>query len=496
MECISLPAKGRATSASFVVRSTVSVNEMSEEKPSRPIRILLFGLLGTALLWAIMTHSFVAALTRVEPTYALLVRPDDPGVLEALADRSIDRLRSVTAPGAAPTRFGFKATSGPPSGTATANEGQGPTVDEIARTKAGLQEWAEAMLAQEPGNVRALVVLGELNRDRDKSDAAAVFLRSSARRSIREPVPLAWLIDDAIEKQDWPMVMQHADILMRMHPRTISHLTPLIARLAESPETALLVKEALRTSPTWRTAFFADLPAAVTDARTPLDLFLAIKDTSPPTISEIRGYLNFLIQRKYFDLAYYTWLQFLPPQQLASVGLMVNGSFETKPSDLPFDWTLPLDGTASVSIASRPDRPTARALVVHFGHGRVELGGTSQLLRLQPGNYQLEGEAQGDVVGRRSVRWRVTCLENQKTVGQSDMFLGEMISWKAFSFAVNVPATGCTAQRLSLDLDARSPTERFVSGAIWFDDLSIRRVSSAAQQPTGALAPQGPRRQQ
>ena len=472
---------------------------MSEEKPPRRVRFLLFGLVGAGLLWAIVNHSFVAALARLEPTYALLIRPDDPGVLEALADRSIDRMRRVTASGASPARFGFTGTGGQPGITAPANEGKGPQwldADENARTKADLQEWAVAMLAQEPGNVRALVLLGELKRDGGDDDAAAVFMRSSAQRSIREPVPQAWLIDDAIEKQDWPLVMRHADILMRMHGRTVPHLTPLIARLAETPETSSLVKDALREAPTWRTAFFTELPAAVTDARTPLELFLAIKDTrTPPTIAEIKAYLTFLIQRKYFDLSYYTWLQFLPPQQLASVGPLVNGSFETRPSGLPFDWTLPVGGTASVSIARRPDRPTAYGLVINFGHGRVELGGTSQLLRLQPGDYQLEGEVQGDVVGRRSVRWRVTCLESQAMVGQSDMFVGEMVSWKAFSFAVIVPETGCAAQRLSLDLDARSPIERLVSGSIWFDEMSIRRGTGAMQQPTGSLAPQSQPRQ-
>jgi hypothetical protein len=472
---------------------------MSEKRPTRPIRLLFFGLVAVGLLWAVVNHSLVAALVRYEPTYALLVRPDDPGVLEALTDRAIDRVRRVPPSGAASARFGFTGASGRP-GASPAPDGKGPAqwpeIDDSAGSKADLQQWAETILAQEPGNVRALVVLGELKRDGGDSDAAAVFMRSSAQRSVREPVPQAWLIDDAIERQDWPLVMRHADILMRMHARTIPHLTPLIARLAETPETASLVKDALRESPTWRTAFLTELLGSVADARTPLELFLALKDTSaPPTFAELKGYLNFLIQRKYFDLAYYTWLQFLPPQQLASVGPLVNGSFETPPSGLPFDWTLPVGGTASVSIARRPDRPTERGLVVNFGHGRVELGGTSQLLRLRPGDHQIVGEAQGDVVGRRSVRWRVTCLEDKKLVGQSDMFVGEMVTWTAFSFAVTVPETGCSAQRLSLDLDARSPTERLVSGTVWFDEMAVRRGSGAHHQPTGALAPQSQPRQ-
>jgi hypothetical protein len=464
---------------------------MFEEKPPRRLRFLMFALAGIGLVWAIASHTLVAALSRIEPTYAQLIRADDPAVLEALADRSIEQSRRARAAGIAPARFGFTGTGARPGGPPA----QSSDADDDARLKADLHKWAVAMLAQEPGNARALVLLGELKRDSGDADAAAALMRASAQRSLREPVPQAWLIDDAIEKRDWPAVMRHADILMRLHPRTIPHLTPLLARLAETPETAPLVKDALRELPSWRTAFFAELLGAISDARTPLELFLATKAAQPPTIAEIKGYLNFLIQRKYFDLAYYAWLQFQPEEQLASVGLLSNGSFETRPSGLPFDWTLPISGTASVSIARRQDRPAQRALVVNFGQGRVELGGTSQILRLRPGDYQVAGEAQGDVVGRRSVRWRVTCLDSPAKVGQSDMFLGEMITWTAFSFAVNVPETGCTAQRLSLDLDARSPTERLVSGTIWFDELSIRRGQAAGQQPTGSLAPQSQPRQ-
>jgi len=471
---------------------------MSEEKPPRRLRAVLFGLIAIGLWWAIASHTFVAALTRIEPDLALMVRSDDPGALEAMADRSIDQMRRASTPGAASARFGFTGASGRTA--APSSEGRStskwPESEEAIRMKAELQQWALAILAQEPGNVRALVVLGELKRDSGESETAATFMRASAQRSIREPAPQAWLIDEAIEQRDWPAVMRHADILMRMHKRTVPHLAPLIARLAEVEETVPLVREALRASPPWRTDFLSELTNAASDARTPLGLLLSLKDSStPPTAAEIRAYLGFLVHRKYYDLAYYTWLQLLPQQQLASVGLLVNGSFETKPSGLPFDWTLPVGGSASVSIARRPDRPGARALVVNFGHGRVELGGTSQLLRLRPGDYQVEGEAQGDVVGRRSVRWRVACLDDQKIVGQSDMFIGEMITWAPFSFTVSVPETGCPAQRLSLDLDARSPTERLVSGTIWFDEISIRRGAPAAQPQTGSLPPQSQARQ-
>lgn len=483
-----------------VVRATILTDSIPHELTPRRIgRCLVFAVVGIGLLWAVVSHTLVAALARIAPEWAQIIRLNDPGVLETLTDQLISDLRRAPASSDGTLRLGF---TGDRSGFATLPSGgskvptQGVETDEAVRLKGHLQRWALAMLSQEPGNGRALVLLGELKRDAGEGEAAAALLRASARRSIREPVPQAWLIDDAIEQQDWPTAMRHADILMRMHKRAIPHLVPLLARLAETSETAPLVKAALQHAPPWRGEFMTDVVSAVRDARTPLDLLFALKDTpTPPTLGEIKGYLTFLIQRKYYDLAYYAWLELLPPEQRASVGLLVNGSFERRPSGLPFDWSLPVGGTASVSIARRPDRPDARALVVNFGQGRVELGATTQLIRLPSGDYQVAGEALGDVVGRRSVRWRIACLEDQSIVGQSDMFVGEMLTWTSFSFSVRVPEKGCTAQRLSLDLDARSPTERLVSGTIWFDEMSIRRESSASRSQTGSLPPQSQFRQ-
>ncbi len=78
----------------------------------------------------------------------------------------------------------------------------------------------------------------------------------------------------------------------------------------------------------------------------------------------------------------------------------------------------------------------------------------------------------------------MTCLgEQARQIGESEMILGEIKDWTTFSFAVSVPDAGCAAQRLSLILDARTPSERLVSGSIWFDELSIRREPVTASEP-------------
>jgi hypothetical protein len=52
-------------------------------------------------------------------------------------------------------------------------------------------------------------------------------------------------------------------------------------------------------------------------------------------------------------------------------------------------------------------------------------------------------------------------------------------AWQDFGISFTVPADGCSAQIVRLTLDARSASETFVTGSIWYDDLRIRRDEDA-----------------
>lgn len=434
------------------------------EGAAHPLRLLVVVALGAGLIWAIVTHSLVAALVESRPQLALAIEPDDPGALMALAERAIDQERARVA----------RLVKSKPSTAADADINNAPDPE----LEDDLRRWATTALAQEPGNARALAILGDLARQNGAEGDAAMLFRASARHSVREPLALGWLIEEALKRRDWPEVVRHADAMLRYYPAALAPLSPLLVQLLQDAEAAPAVRDLLATAPPWRREFLPVLLKATIDPRVPLDLFLALKGTAhPPSVQELHQYLAFLIGSRFFDLAYYTWLQFLPPGQLAQAGLLFNGGFENRPSGLQFDWVFARERSGGASIERRGDRSSERALVIRLGPGRAEVDYISQVIRLQPGHYRVQGSAMGNVQGARGMRWRVQCLGAQRQqIAESEMLVGRIAQWTEFSFDVNVPSAACAAQELRLVLDARTPSEQLVSGNIFFDDLSVSRV--------------------
>jgi hypothetical protein len=395
---------------------------------------------GVVLAWLVVANSLVAFLAANAPQAALWLSPGDPDALLNLAESRFD-------PAA-------------------------------AATHADVRAWAEAALAGDPLNPRALRILGQVAHAAGDDGQARALIEAAGRRSVQESWAAHWLLKDAYDRKDYAAALRYADVLLRTRTQALWPVMAFLGRMAEIPEAADGLEKLLATSPPWRRSFFSVLPRAVTDARTPLKLLLAVRETpDAPTLADIRDYLHLLVERKFYDLAYYAWLQFLPASQLAGVGNVFNGSFESAPSGLPFDWKIGGGKGASIGIAERPDRPGERALLVALGPGRVELDGVEQILMLTPGAYRLQAAFRGDLSGPRGLVWRIACVDaSGQPLGQSPMILGAAPAWKEADMTFTVPAKACRAQQLRLFLDARMPSEQLVSGQVWLDDVRISRT--------------------
>jgi len=349
---------------------------------------------------------------------------------------------------------------------------------------AQIEAWAERALLNDPINARAFRILGQLAHAGSDEGRTDVFMQAAAQRSLRESSAVYWMMRKSSLDGNYRAALRYADILLRTRSQAARHVVPMLGKMAEIPGASADLKDFLAKNPPWRSQFFAMLPGRVSDARTPLDLFLSLRNSkAPPTAGNLRSYLDFLIGRGFHELAYYAWLQFLPPEQLGRVGRLFNGDFETTPSGLPFDWVI-LEGTGTaIEVASQPDQPGQSALRLEFGAGRVSFREVTQQVLLTPGTYIFKGKVQADLMSERGLQWLVTCVRVRKPIGASLTVNGSTGGWQDFEFSFSVPETGCPAQVVLLALDARSASEMFVSGSIWYDDLSITRDPTFDRSP-------------
>jgi hypothetical protein len=461
---------------------------------SARFRLLILAPLALFLVWEVITRSLVAYLSDANPELAVRLRSNYPTAVLNIAQATLSRdpsLKNVEPVEPLPRDDSSRLTV-VAKGTQSAKSID-PTVrpeplagDSALSTAidspamAQIRTWAEQALLEDPLNARALRILGQLSRGSSK----AVFMQAAARRSLLESEAVFWLMRENYEDGDYRSAAHYADLLLRTRPSShnaVQAAMAILAKIAEKPAMSGELKQLLASNPLWRSHFFSVLPGNISNATTPLDLLLALRDTpTPPKTSEIGPYLKFLIEHKLYDLAYYSWLQFLSPAQLNKVGLLFNGSFEVNPASLPFDWTFVADSGATIEIADRTDGRGEQALFLEFGGGRVEGLSVSQMVLLAPGDYQFRGTYMADILSQRGLQWRVACAgKSWRVIGESPIVIEAKSDWRDFEFSFTVPTNDCPLQSVQLVFTARSASEQFISGSTWFDDLRIVREKIA-----------------
>jgi tetratricopeptide (TPR) repeat protein len=478
-------------------------------------RTFMLVVAAAILTWLVISRSLAVYFADAAPNAALWLDSQQPEALINLADHALNRPVKVAGTAAADVDRGPK---GQQLGTIEALNRSAAAVQQPQESYKGLVDdkpgaaekanvnlvdlnrefetigldrsvdlsriraEAAAAVMRDPLNPRALRLLGQVaDASRDEPDALKL-MTAAAQISLHETAALYWLLLKSTEARDFKAAIYYADALLRTNPQLAPSVGPVLARFAEQKKAKDLIKTALERNPPWRQMFFAYLVGSVSDPRTPLDLLLTLrKSPTPPDLTVVSDYVNTLITHKLYELAYYTWLQFLPAEQLRTAGFLFNGNFDSKPSGMPFDWKISQGSGVDVDIVHTSDRFDGHALLVDFLYGRVDYRAVRELVLLAPGAYQLDGQYKGKLVGPRGMKWRVACADGGSQIAESPMISGPTSTWKDFRFVFTVPRTGCRAQYVRLDLDARMASEQLVTGSMLFDELHISRV---AKQPT------------
>ena len=462
------------------------------------IRPIVLVAVAVLLAWLVVTHSFAAYLADTAPETALKLYADARAFLNlaernlALSQADASSQTATTAPAAKdPVQDRLRLWGEVARNLQDQRQNQKKPISEASAPatqdqapREAARRWAEMAITNDPLSARPLSILGELAYASGDQAGVQKYLSAAARRSIRESGAVFWRLHQSYEGKDYAAAVASADALLRTRSQAGEHVMPVLVHMAQNPGARAELEKVLFANPPWRSRFIAALAQKANDSRAALDLLFALRTTdAPPSAQDLRNVINAQLGRKEYELAYYMWLQSLPPEQLASVGYLFNGSFEVTPSGLPFDWVIAEGPGVRIEIGDRPDQTGQRALIIEFGHGRVEFrGGVQQLTLLAPGTYEFKGKYRGELIGKRGLVWRIACADAPNAaIGESQMVMGMSQKWKDIAFTFTVPKANCRAQQVRLELDARMPSETMVSGSISYDELTIVRADSAGQ---------------
>lgn len=414
------------------------------------VRAVLLTAVCILLLGLILRHGLVAYLAERDPEWALSIRANAPAAIVALADRRLNSPEFLSA------------------GEATRQS--------VARS---LEPLLKKAILEDPLNPRAFRLLGQIADVQKHPDAAELMMREATRLSISQSRAAFWLMRRNFERRNYSAAAYYADAALRSQPQLMKDVIPVLGVMAGQEQARPFVVQLLVAAPAWRSTFFAMINEAITDARTPFNLMIAMKDQGyAPTAEEVRFFLDFLVKQKLYPYAYEVWLEFLSPEEQKDAGFLFNGGFESKPSGVPFDWAIRTRGDVDADIVKDPDADGKPTLRIDMGPGRTENLDVSQMVVLAPGAYRFKGMLRGNVVGPRGPKWLVTCAGTSPrpiSLGESKMAVGDFPEPRSFEFAFSVPEVGCQAQIAKLTLAARSASEQLASGIIYYSDVAIVR---------------------
>ena len=287
-----------ATNAPAMGSATIS----KSAKRALRFRPLFLGALAVFLVWEVITRSLVAYLADTYPKAAIHLRSTDSTALLNLAQDKLNgaMARNAANPAAASDRDeASPPTAHPDNGeNSVANSRNSDPIDPFPDLSpdefAEIRDEAELALLNDPINARALGILGRLSERDSDEERTKTLMQAAARRSLLESRAVYWMMRKSYQQRDYRAAMRYADALLRTRPEIAQLGVATLAKLAENPDSNGELKKLLLTNPPWRPKFFEFLPTSVSDARTPLDILLSLKDSQvPPTADDLRFYLKF-----------------------------------------------------------------------------------------------------------------------------------------------------------------------------------------------------------
>lgn len=350
---------------------------------------------------------------------------------------------------------------------------------------AGAAEEAARLIARDPLAPGALSLLAAATALGGDMPRAERMFRVAAAHLPIDLVAHGALYDLALASRDVAAALAELDILLRARPFLAPKLAGSVGRLlALGADAETGFADLLASAPPWRKQLVYHLSETIRDPAVLARMYGRLRGgRAPPSDEETRMLLERMVRDHDIEGAYLAWLDSLPPQRLAELGLLYNGRFQHPVANLPFDWQIASVRGAAASVTRSKGEGI---LEVAFYDARVPFQHVRHLLALPPGRYAFDGmESAENLENERGLRWRISCLDDPKGALATTPPLRGAQPPRPFRMAFAVPAEGCGAQALVLELPARIASELQISGAVRYWRLDIERLPPASAAAAG-----------
>jgi len=345
------------------------------------------------------------------------------------------------------------------------------------------REVLRAQLTENPAQVAALLLVAREAQRRASYEEAARAYAAAYRLAPLDREVLQASSVFFLEQGRTSEALALLGRLVEHYPDVRERAFPVIAGMLAAKGPALAVDAITARDPEWLGPFIVSSCQRGVDPAILVPLFMKRVAASSAKPVETACLVDRLRTAGRWDEAYQVWLNTLPRERMNEIGYIFNGSFEFAPSGVGFDWMPARQPEREVGHAVEMARTTGgagkRSLRVSF-NGKRQIGSPiAQYLALAPGRYELSGVGRSDGMrAGRGVHWTVRCVSQGvpgAAIASSERFTGSS-EWRTFSVALAVDAS-CRGQILQLELVGVEESAAYVTGAAWFDDLALRKVS-------------------
>lgn len=410
---------------------------------SRLIAIVLVLALASFGLWRILATGMADHLAAQHPQQALAWDADNPKALATLARQQLKQGKATQA-----------------------------------------ADSARRLLAREPVNGSAWILLADLAQASDKVQATALAT-IAIRRAPYALAPRAWLASEQLGQGRYQEALKNLDQILRIAPARQTQLFPFLIELADDPGFADALAQTLSSRPSWRNSFIDSVLGKASPERLAI-IFSALQRRDELDIPATRRWIDRLVTDGKWGEAYARWVGGLGMSAAFRLSSLYNGGFETAPTGAGFDWRIGDSAGVLIERAALLGSDGSYALKVTFLGRRVDSIPAHQWLMLAPGSYRLHFQASAqDLHSDRGLQWMLRCLMDGSELAASERLDGSF-DWKPIETGFHVPEQACPAQDLWLRNAGAAAAGKIIRGTILFDDFAIERIEG---EPASAPIP-------